>query len=72
MRQSACLVLTQSWLIIMLPSLIARRASDSLSAKDDRLRFQRVINGILTILTMNGRCDDRQVHARLAITIYMI
>ena len=25
MRQSACLVLTQSWLITMLPSLIARR-----------------------------------------------
>ena len=25
MRQSACLVLTQSWLMAMLPSLIARR-----------------------------------------------
>ena len=25
MRQSACLVLTQSWLMTMLPSLIARR-----------------------------------------------
>ena len=25
MRQSACLILTQSWLITMLPSLIARR-----------------------------------------------